>query len=497
MSVLIVGGGMSGLSAALFLACHGVPVVLVERRRDHDGHPRLSGFSPRAMETLRGVGLEDEIRRLDEWGPERGKILRAETLAGRELGVLPYPFADYAAHVSPTPKATVDQDQVEPLLRAKATELGADIRFHTELIDFSQDADGVTATIKDRNTGERNVVDADYLLACDGDRSQVRESLGITRTGPGLLRYQLGVLFRADLTDALRGRRIRICLTEHGSLVARSQGRWGFGLSIERVEGLTAARCAELVREAVGLPDLRPEILRYQPWRVAAAVADSFRRGRVFLLGDAAHSWPPPGGYGGQACVLDAHNLAWKLAAVLRGTAGPALLDTYEDERLPLARLTLREVMALMPMMGVVNPPGSSAKPLDHMTVSMGYRYRSSAVLGDSDDDFEDPRTPSGRPGTRAPHLAIGDRLSTLDLYHRELVLLAGPDGGPWVDAATTQRLRVHRFGPDGDGARLHGIDADGAVLVRPDGHIAWRSRQAVPQPAAVLGDVLTRVLAL
>ncbi|RBQ15520.1 hypothetical protein DP939_34645 [Spongiactinospora rosea] len=514
--VLIAGGGMSGLSAALFLAHQGVSCLLVERHPEHSRHPRLSGLFPRVMEVFRQVGLEPQIRALDEFEGREGRFIRARTLAGEEIESNPdlREDADLGPY-TPTLGAICDQDQVEPLLRARAEELGADIRFHTELMDFRQDGDGVTAIIRDRADGTATTVRAGYLLACDGERSPIRERLGIDRSGPGTLAERLGVLFRADLGAALRGRHIRICLTEgHGDLHIRAMNRWGYGCDFDpardRIEDFTDERCTELIGAAVGLPGLRPEILGVQRWRIAALMARRFGEGRVFLVGDAAHVWPATGGFAGQACVLDAHNLAWKLAAVLSGRAGAALLGTYEDERLPIARISLDDSLRRMAWFHAGDGAGERGAPRDHATVAMGGVYRSSAVPAGEEDppeeeSLEDPRRPSGRPGTRAPHLPVtrggGPAESTIDLFGRDLVLLTDTAGVGWREAAgRLGGVTAYRFGAElTDPAGLfhdrYGVGPGGAVLVRPDGHIAWRARTPSPSPAVALKDVLGRLL--
>ncbi|WP_037345692.1 FAD-dependent monooxygenase [Sciscionella sediminilitoris] len=520
VDALIVGGGMSGLSSALFLAHHGVSWLLVERHENHSVHPRLSGLFPRVMEVLRGVGLEQAIRNLDEFDGNGGSFLRAETLAGREIEFNPDLNEESDAHtVTPAPAAICDQDQVEPLLRSRAVELGADIRFGTELTAFDPDEDGVTAVLE--SGGEKTTVRAAYLLACDGDRSPIRERLGIHRSGPGVLAHQLGVLFRADLSEALRGRRIRICLTDRphgGSLHVRTGNRWGFGVRFdperERVADFTEERCAELIRTASGLPELKPEILHVMPWRISALLADHFRQGRVFLVGDAAHVWPATGGYAGQACVLDAHNLAWKLAEVLRGAAGPRLLDSYETERKPVAEVSTRDSLARMVWFhrraadrAEKSDSAPTGSPEDHLTVAMGYRYHSAAVLGGSDgaDLLENPRTPSGLPGTRAPHVTLGrdgELLSTLDLFGTGFVLLAGEQGEPWTRAAHgLSGVTGYRVGEGGDlsdvdkvWAARYGITEEGAVLVRPDGHIGWRAMRQGGAPEVELARALAEI---
>jgi hypothetical protein len=274
------------------------------------------------------------------------------------------------------------------------------------------------------------------------------------------------------------------------------------------------------VREALGAADDLPvEIEDVQRWNAAADWAERFRGGRVFLAGDSAHVMPPTGGYGGNTGVHDAHNLAWKLAHVLDGRAGEGLLDTYEAERAPVSRLTVeqaytRYVTRLDPGLGT----DGLAAVVDDALIDLGYRYRSDAITvdgPDDGDDWEDPRTPTGRPGFRAPHVTVrrgGVEVSALDLIGRDPLLVVGPDGGPWADAAAaeSERLRVPvevlRLGaddadvddPHGQYAKAYGIGPDGAVLIRPDGFVAWRSRggEDPAGAAAAVGGAVARMLA-
>ena len=235
--------------------------------------------------------------------------------------------------------------------------------------------------------------------------------------------------------------------------------------------------------------------------------AERFQDGRVFLAGDAAHNMPPTGGFGGNVGVQDGHNLAWKLALVLQGIAGPELLSTYDAERRPASEFSVeqaytRYVLRLAPELGKEN-----LQPIvPEATVELGYRYRSTAILPEPDDDgaiYESPGEPSAQPGTRAPHVTVdvGDgAVSTLDLLGRGFLVLAGK-GGAWVEAARQAAadlgVAVDAYAiPDQRFADLYGTGADGAALVRPDGFVAWRARSAPVDPARALHDALTHVLA-
>ena len=279
----------------------------------------------------------------------------------------------------------------------------------------------------------------------------------------------------------------------------------------------------QLVRESVGDPDLEVNVLDVDKWRAVAEAADTFQRGRIFLAGDAAHTMPPTGGFGGNTGIQDAHNLAWKLALVLEGKAGPALVDTYDQERQPAGAQAIeqaynRYVTRSDPDLGTEGM--HEAIPDMHVEFN---RYRSTAVVPDPgyvDDGVADidPRQSFGLPGTRAPHVELsrqGKSLSTLDLYVGDFVLIAGPDGVGWADAAKTasDRLGVDVVsytvgGPVGDRAiqqaddsapsfaTAYGITPSGATLVRPDGYVAWRAASYTPDAADRLSTALRQVLA-
>ena len=268
-------------------------------------------------------------------------------------------------------------------------------------------------------------------------------------------------------------------------------------------EGITEERAAELLRAAIGVPDLPVEIVDIASWKAIADVAETFQRGRVLIAGDAAHTMPPNGGFGGNTAVQDSSNLAWKLAFVLNGEAGPGLVDTYDAERRPAGRLMIeqaytRYVLRTAPYLGT-----DDVQPLvDDLSLEIGSRYRSAAVVpGGEDDDglpYTDPRESRGLPGTRAPHCWLdldGQRVSTLDLIGRRLALLTGSDGAAW-SGAFDGSVDVHRLGGD-DFHQAYGISPSGAVLVRPDGYVGWRAADGAGATEDAAARVLSSLLCL
>ncbi|MEU1366699.1 FAD-dependent monooxygenase [Streptomyces sp. NPDC005803] len=531
--VLIVGGSLVGLSASLFLGRLGVEHLLVEKHAATSTHPRGRGNNVRTMEIFRRAGVEPQIRAAASVLAENHGILQAGSLTGDDQEWL---FKEIdpggaLARFSPTGWCLCSQNDLEPVLLDRAREQGGDLRFSTEMLSFDPDASGVGAVLKNRETGEHTSVRADYLIAADGPRSPIREQLRIGRSGAGDLFHNVSITFRSrGLADVLGDRRFIVCyLTDpeaDGALLPVDNERewvfhapWQPGRG-ETLEDFTDERCVAHIRKAVGAPDIDVEITGKAPWHAAERVADRYARGRVFLAGDSAHEMSPTGAFGSNTGIQDAHNLAWKLAAVLRGEAGPGLLDTYEAERRPVARATSERASARS---GEHSHPGYAAPPTvgggkrgGMLNVALGYRYVDGAVLGIGPDRPVVPEGVqlTGEPGSRAPHLWVrraGERISTLDLYERSFVLLTDAADVAWRPAAARvgDRLgmRLDAFGigtgPGGDlvpedgadWAEAHGTSAEGAVVVRPDGFVAWRAESGVQDAEAALYEVMVALL--
>jgi putative polyketide hydroxylase len=520
--VLVVGGGLVGLSAALFLARAGVDVTLVERHPSTSIHPRARGVNPRTVEVLRGCdpAVEAAMRATPSARAlaDNDGVLAMTSLAGEQIGELDQPYlrgprADWSA-LSPTGWCLCDQDELEPILRDAARRHGATVHFGAELVSWQDDGETVHARVRQGNV-ERPVL-ARYLVAADGARSPVRTGLGIGMTGRGTLAHYLSMYFRADLREPLRGRRFVLgyVMNEEvmGALLPVDNAeRWVLHVPVDPEDDDAAAwsreRHVELIRAATGVPDLVPKVVAVLPWEASGAVAERLRVGRVFLVGDAAHVMPPTGAYGSNTGIQDAHNLSWKLAAVLRGRAGAALLDSYEAERLPVARQTVDQAVRRSedrPRLVRAVDARIAAGIVPDAVVTLGYRYRSNAVLGEpgADEGCFDTGGVGG-PGTRVPHVRLrraGTTISSLDLLDPALFTLlvhASPGSEPDVRAvADGAPVRVHLVGEgteieDADGAfgKRFGVPAGGAVLVRPDGFIAWRA-YTVHGAAAALATV-------
>lgn len=526
--VLIVGGSLVGLSSSLFLSWHGIPSLLVERHTGVSPHPRAFNFNSRTMEIFHMVGVDESIRQRAPAHFQNSRILRAETLAGREIT---WVTQDTTGNdFSCIPGCIIGQDQLEPVLRACAEERGGDLRFNTELISYEQDEGGVTARIQDRATGVERTVRARYLIAADGNKGTIRQSLGIQAHGPGSLGHRISILFSADMQSSLRGRRVAVCFVQNAavppgtSLIFAKNGE-GYALFSpyhpekgEQEEDFAGERGIELVRGAIGIPDQPIEILNVSSWEVAAWAAGRFHQQHVFLAGDSAHVVPPAGAFGANMGIADTWNLAWKLALVLKGEADPGLLSTYSEERQPVVRFTAEQTLLMMKSGSGVVPDGAvpSTPPAPYNSVAFGYRYHSSTLPQESEDQgwYEDPSHPTGTPGTHAAHVLLensGKQSSTLDLFGKHFVLLTGAEGQNWRESArhiaeqSGLPLDIYRIGCQGDAVdfvdpanrflEAYGIRANGAVLVRPDGFIGWRSPEAHPTPECAFGQALAHAL--
>ncbi|MEX2970006.1 FAD-dependent oxidoreductase [Streptomyces sp. C184] len=531
--VLIAGGSLVGLSASVFLGRLGVKHLLVERHAETSMHPRGRGNNIRTMELFRTAGVEPAIREAASALSGNDGVLQTERLSSDEQRwIIPRIDPDSTlSSITPSGWCLCSQNDLEPVLLKYARELGGDVRFGTELLSYTQDDSGVHAELRNRETGESRTVHAEYLIAADGPRSPVRKSLDIGHSGPGTLFHNVSVTFRSkNLKNVVGDRRFVVCYItnpdgEGALLPVDNEEKWVFHVPWaydrgETLDAFTDMRLTAHIRAAAGDPDIDVEITGKAPWHAANRVADSYGRDRVFLAGDSAHEMPPTGAFGSNTGIQDAHNLAWKITAVLRGWAGRRLLDSYQPERRSVAlATTLRASQQAVEEQhpGYTAAASRNNDPADLLTVALCYRYASDAILGGDPDGDVVPRQfeLGGAPGSRAPHLWVerdGKRMSTLDLYEKSFTLLSGPAGSPWRAAAraVAEELDVPLAGylignsaecdllpePDVDWAQLHGTHDDGAVLVRPDGFVAWKSGNGdAGDPHKVLADVLKKLL--
>jgi 2-polyprenyl-6-methoxyphenol hydroxylase-like FAD-dependent oxidoreductase len=526
--VVIVGGSLVGLSTGVFLGHHGVPSLVLERHRGTAIHPRAALVNQRTMETYRAVGLEKEIE--DAAGREfvqNGAIVSVDSLGGKELDWYFRFINEGVEEISPSARVFVTQIGLEPVLLRAAERVGAQVRYASDVVSAEQDADGVTVVVRPRDGGSEHTVRARYLIAADGAHSPIRERLGIRQLGHGSFSDSITIYFKADVRRLMGDRNLSVVYVfgprlqgffrfsldlQAGFLVVNSTIDGDGARSVRVGEDMSTPTCIRYVREALGDPELPVEIENVQRWSASAEYAERLREGRIFVAGDAAHVMPPTGGFGGNCGVQDGYDLAWKLAYALDGRADEALLATYDEERQPVGAVTTeqaytRYVLRLDPALGKEN-----LMPIvDEATVELGYRHRSTAVVVGADDDaiWEDPREPSGRPGFRAPHVPVtvdGVERSTLDLFGRNFVVLAGSDGDRWCGAAraasSSLGVPVHasRIGAEvadaaGEVEAVYGIGPGGAVLVRPDGFVVWRATELQPDPEGELVGALGAAL--
>ncbi|MFI1486497.1 FAD-dependent monooxygenase [Streptomyces sp. NPDC020747] len=515
VDVLIVGGGPVGLTARALLERWGVRVSLVEKHGELSPFPRSRLVNVRSMEIYRGLGLAGAIT-AGAFAPEYGRIRFRDTLHDRDFATAAMVGINGPIPESPVTGVVSSQDRLEPTLLAAAD---AEMRFGAELVDLTEEADSVVAVLVDRRSGEETRVRARYVLAADGANSTVRQRLGIGTTGPGALAAVTTVVFDADLDGWCADQPAGVYFTAHGSfLPLYPEGGWAWlGPTPEDAEHTD---WAGLVSRALGPgPDagVRADVSRVQHWVMNAFVAERFRHGRILLAGDAAHAIPIVGGLGMNTGIADVHNLCWKLAGVLQGWAGPSLLDTYETERRPVAQRTLHQAVANSKLMfeaqslrheqlqsGEAAPERVelpwSDRYFAQLGLVLGAAYRSDAVLGDgaladggtppeptdtgTGTDTGTDYVPTAEPGHRMPHLWLTPDRSTLDAFGEWFTLLT-PDPAAWQQQATAPGLlRIERL--PGEHADLCGLGPQGALLVRPDGHIGARWRDRAPSETAL-----------
>ncbi|HXB89054.1 FAD-dependent monooxygenase [Mycobacterium sp.] len=532
-SVVIAGAGIGGLSMSAMLGRRGVDSLLVEKRRATFIYPKARNLNFRSLEILRRLGVGDAVDAVAEHistmvcketlsSPEQSGVFDAASMLSSAEGLSPEAYGRYCP-----------QSRLEPILLDESRRLGGEVRYRTELKSFEQDDSGIVATIKDLDTGMTSDVFADYLVAADGTHSPIREKLGISTSGFGLLPiFVVFMYFRAPwrqfVPDLGDGDGIQIANPDVNGIFIVAKDDLGvfaatyFPSRGETVDQFTPQRCRQMLLAAIGSP-IDVEIVDVGPWQPSEQVADQFRCGKIFLVGDSAHTMPPLKGGGANSAIESAHNLAWKLAAVLKGTAGPELLDTYHVERHPVGRFAARQSLTgpATSFLSLEDDrpklPAEEDLPLFYMIA--GYKYRSSAVVSDqatpADPDavqLVETEELRGEPGTRVPHAWVqgdkGPRVSTLDLLGPGFTLFVGSAGTPWTKAADAVcrslgvSVDVRSVGADADfrdvdgrWAALTGLGPDAALLVRPDDFVAWRADTLPGSPANALNQALSRIL--
>ncbi len=510
--VLIVGAGPAGLALAIELGSRGIECLVVERN-DRVGYaPRAKTTHSRTREHLRRWGIADRLAAASPFGIDYpSNVVFATRLGGAHLTTIPNAFncapqrdERYSEHAQWIP-----QYKLEEVLREHAESLApVTIHFQCAFERFHEQGGKVTSIVRDLATGEEVTIVSDYMVGADGARSIVRERIGATFEGQYGLSFNYNIVFRAPgLAEAHR----------HGPAVMYWQinadtpsligpmddgDRWFFmptgvkpGLKLDRDEAVA------LIRRATGI-DLPYEILSTDEWVASQFIADRYRKGRVFLSGDACHLHPPFGGYGMNMGIADSVDLGWKLAAMLRGWGGEVLLDSYECERRPLHRQVIDEAVANHAMLGNqlheagLEDEGAAGdavrarvgrrieeakrREFKNLGVVLGYCYGDSPVLAEEDTPvpaIAGDYVPNGRPGCVAPHRWMPDGGSLYDLFGTGFTLLAFRPGSAGARRALddAKSLGIPLTALDIEDDALEAQYGARFALIRPDQHVAWR----------------------
>lgn len=503
--VLICGAGPCGLAMSYVLSQFGIPNKVVEKRATTSTHPKARGVNVRTMEFIRQWGLEEKIRQ-HELSQKSRRLLWMDEICGNILGEV---NLEELFKYSPTTGCSVPQNFIEDaLVEALASSTFSEICFSTKLIHFEQQDDQIECRLLDKKTNETFTVSCDYLIAADGAHSFIREALNIQMLGVPTLGTYLTIFAHADLSRWLADKQAIVYSFTgknqigHFLMAVDHKDKWIFGQRLLDINTpVTEDYCKSIIQSFVDGADINIKLISHSTWEMAALNAEHYRQGRIFLVGDAAHRMPPTGGMGMNTGFADAVNLAWKLAYVLNNYADESLLNTYEAERQPVATFTLEwsghNAKRMFKMHeayreGNVNFFNELIKDqerhVNHPGLDLGMVYRSEAVFGDQTPIQFDPDTytPSSMPGMRAPHCEIlieGKKTSILNLYQQSYVLLLSENAT--IDRQTlpipkTYPLKIYRHKIDFDDINHdyishYNADQFQAILVRPDGHIAWR----------------------
>jgi putative polyketide hydroxylase len=547
--VVVVGAGPVGLVSAIQLGRAGIETLLLERRATFSTHPKSGGIHARTMEIYRQLGISDLIQ---ENGRSSNGVLTLgwmTSLNGIEIGSISIGATeeerDRFRAWSPETMVSCTQDIYEPILGEVVGRYpSVSLRMASEATALAQDDDWVTIGYSDAE-GEK-VARARYVIGADGVRSPVRRRLGIGESGVEPLGNSMNVVFDADLEPYRAGRDYGLFWVlnakTHGAFGSRKSGTyWSYNFTVPAggdPASYTPEYCIEIIRAAIGVPDVPIRIVSTLHWKLEQAVTDQWRAGRVFLAGDASHRFPPHGGFGMNSGVQDSHNLVWKLIARLRWGAGDKLLDSYEVERKPIAEQNGEQCLLNTRRLASVAGPLKDAAALatidrpegealrEKIRTSLpaqreqilsqgqqfGQIYRSGALIDDGtliEESTVSTYRPSGHPGARAPHFWLADGRSTIDLYDGGFVLFAARDGQPWLGAAASVATAIdvplsafHIGGPGCDlrpgGPQwedLVGVSTEGALLIRPDGYVAARWTALPYDPASALKGALEVLL--
>jgi 2,4-dichlorophenol 6-monooxygenase len=575
--VLVIGTGPAGSATAALLSSYGVENLVINRYRWLASTPRAHITNQRTMEVLRDLGrdVEDEAYMFAAQQDLMGENVFCTSLTGEEIGRMkswgkhPLSRAEHQLS-SPTQMNDLPQTFMEPLLFKTACSRGTQSRMSTEYVSHVQDGDGVTTTCLDRLTGKEFTVRSKYLVGADGGNSKVAEHAGLAFEGKMGVAGSMNILFKADLSRLVAHRpSVLYWVLQPGADVGgigmglvrmvRPWNEWlivwGYDIN-QPAPQVDEAHAKKVVRDLVGDPELEMTIKSVSTWTVNNMYATTMSNGRVFCMGDATHRHPPSNGLGSNTSIQDAFNLAWKLAYVLKGTAGPKLLDSYQAERAPVAKQivtrankSIEEFGPIFKALGLLDSidPVKMQQNMDARCdntaaaeeqrtairkaiadkvyefdchgVEMNQRYRSGAAITDGQPEPAFTKDPelycqqTSWPGARLPHAWVfsntGEKISTLDLTgHGKFTVLSGIGGNGWIDAAKIVgrelgiEVSAHTIGPrqhwqdfTGDWAGAREVRDSGVLLVRPDHHVAWRRDGIADDPVAELRRVFKSIL--
>lgn len=573
VDVLIAGAGPAGATTAVFLGQQGINTLMISRNRGTADTPRAHIINQRTMEVFRDAGLENDCLEVASPSEDIANTFFLRGMAGEEMarqwawGNNPERMGDVLT-ASPCTFVDFPQTKMEPILLTEATRTGVNARFETELVSFEQDDEGVTAKLLDRITQEEYFVRAKYLVGADGANSRVVKDLGLPLVGPGALGSAYNIFCEMDLSAYTEHRKGSLYLILQPGVVewagivvlrmVRGWDKWLASIYIPPTytgPDATTEQLVERIRIAIGDPaakDLPIKVLSTSKWSVNDLHAAEISKGRVHCMGDAIHRHPPAAALGSTTCVQDAHNLAWKLALVVKGKAHPSLLDSYNAERQPVAKqIVARANQSMWQANGLADYLGGNLftvqteadveaklktqdgrESLRQQLLDTRYNgeghgveltrnYCSGAIVSDGSPELVSTRDadlyyqPSTRPGSSLPHGWLVRRVpsplvSTQDLAGKGKFHLFSSHGGEaWKTAAqvvsekTGVDIGVTLIGsgldiedPYLDWAKIRGIGDNGCVLVRPDLIVGWRSAQLpAADPTDSLMDAMRAIL--
>ena len=526
--VLIAGAGPVGLALAIELAYRNIRCLVVEQTDGSVDFPTTNLANTRTVEHLRRWGIADRMRFKSGYPTDYPRnYLFVTRMDGYEIARFDHPAngdPNSRSPYSPEGRLWISKPYFDPVLRQHVSTLPqVEVRYFTAFESFQQDGEKVTAKIVDVKSGREEFIEADYLVGCDGGRSNIRRALGIQYQGVFSQGVNVAVLFRSPILKSIsHGPAVmyQIINAQINGTIAAVDGNELWRLNIRNVkqEQIDALNAPEKLRYALG-ENIPFELLDVRPWTGHCVVAEQYQDGRVFLAGDAAHLNWPTGGFGMNTGVGDAVDIGWKLTAVLQGWGGAQLLDSYTVERKPIAMINVNEAAAMRanydnetpfsPRIGEDSDEGKQLRDKAHAAImrtrakefqhdsagiELGYRYENSPIC--VSDGTPAPEldhglyVPSTWPGARAPHVWLEDGRSTLDLFGKNLVLLnlSGKDTDTITQAAKRVGLPLEVIALDQ--AKVREIYERDFVLVRPDGHVAWRGDEMPANAAAIIDKV-------